>query len=220
MVERIRRIAEMAYPDLDDIHHIQHLSFIFGSAPNPGSVGCQIQHTQTLDELEEELIKYDRSNSPKPAIHFKSNTNQQSRFSNIRQNISNDTRNTGNPNESRQPPLDTRPKPKDPTRSAPQVLPKDEKSPPVLPPKANNIFNTRCLNCWSLGHLYRDCSKITGMPVDNSRVTRNYQRMREQINSRVNIMNDQIEFPNSAIQQICLLECNSISNFSLRLHHP
>lgn len=66
MIQRFRKIAEMAFPDLSDEHYLQHLSYISGSAPNPGFIRCQILNSRTMDELEQDLVKYDRSISPKP----------------------------------------------------------------------------------------------------------------------------------------------------------
>ena len=174
MCQRYWGLAELAYPEMSQKSKVTNLSRKFG--PKDANIAIAINRCKTLREVQKICEEYDELNVTKPCAHFLSDSKKfttvnPSRFPNTGrfQNrvFPNKTLNKDNQNKNPNPIVTP---PKTPNVTVNQGDKTKERSP----------FNIRCLNCWRIDHMMRDCPE----PRDQNRVTNNYDRMKKRVEIR------------------------------------
>ena len=168
---RFRAVSGLVCAATPEIDRIHHLSKrIFDFNP---TVAEQISACQSFDQVESTLQRL-------TAIGFKS-------------------RNANDKNPSTRPP-NTNAKPNfNPPPFKPNPNPASQNA-NTQPATAVTDMPVRCLNCWQVGHLKRDCPR----PIDMPRVNANYlkyKRMKEEMTNSASTINEHLAIPEEELQR-------------------
>ena len=178
MCQRYRSIAEMAYPQLSEEDKIMNLASKFGSKDR--SIGLKIIECKSLSELEELCKSLDIIMAAKPNEETQSDTRKAtSRGDNKSSRTWNDNRRSDSGQFKRiLKRTGTTPAPKTTTNTNNDGSKSGEEE------KKRSPYNVRCLNCWQIGHYYRDCERFTGKPKNPVTIENNYKKMYDKLNNR------------------------------------